>query len=99
MTFSAHQNSCKTPMLAVSQIRMFLHGPDKQVTRFALGLNNKIYGYCLACGLNSTLPDIFCYDQTDPLCSACGGGGNTISLLRQCCAVMLVRNAILKVIS
>ena len=81
------------------QAKMFIHGPDKQLSRFALGLKRKqlrvlaglLTGH-IALNRHLTVMKI----RTDPLCPACGEEEETsYHLLGKCAAYMLARYSIL----
>jgi len=81
------------------QAKMFLQGPDRQLSRFALGLKRKqlrilvgiLTGH-IALNRHLTVMKI----QTDPLCPACGEEEETpYHLVGKCYAYMNIRNSIM----
>ena len=81
------------------QVKMFLHGPDKQLSRFALRLHRKqlrslaglLTGH-ITLNRRLTVMKI----RTNPLCPACGEQEETsYHYLGKCCAIMLVRYSIM----
>ena len=81
------------------QAKMFIHGPDKKLSRFALGLKRKqlrvlvglLTGH-IALNRHLTVMKV----RTDPLCPACGEEEETsYHLLGKCSAYMLTRQSIL----
>jgi len=75
--------------------KMFLHGPDKRLIHFALGLRKHdlriLVGLLTGhCALNRHLAIM--HIQDDPLCPACGEEQETpLHLLGKCCATMQTR--------
>ena len=81
------------------QTKMFLHGPDKRLTHFALGLRKHDLRILVGlftghCTLNRHLAIM--HIQDDPLCPACGEEEETpLHLLGKCCATMQTRYCML----
>ena len=83
------QTKCWQTVEGCHQAKMFLHGPDKRLTHFALGLrkHDLLTGHCT---LNRHLAIM--HIQNDPLCTACGEEEETpLHLLGECCATMQTR--------